>query len=470
MFIAHDETGNRINSLFKDETVLIKRTKNKEIYCPDCGKAVNFRSGTFKPHFYHPRNSNCSNLYSEPESETHYRGKHLLYNWLKKLFPSSKVELEWKIKETNQRSDVIVIHENGDRWAFEFQCSPITNEKWQERHNLYLNSGVIDFWILSSDINSQLDSEDDKFRFFKSLEKSIYSTREMVYYLDVQEEAFYMVRGGVFTTKTIIKGAEHFLSVPITEVEIEGLELWCDRMLRFYADDRYINKVANNLVLLNLVSRALELIKIEEERKLKVEQNNIYRTLADQRNLSFNTLTKKESHIFRELCSKHGFTLKTLPGFFFFVKPASVITPMFLIQLWLYDRVVFAQSTIQKKNEFPTLWAPNCLKEIRKLKSAGGLRVRKYTESGVIRDPYIEVVDTILELWDVVGVIKRLGVRDRFYHEIQCDQVPPHNSLKESLFTEWFYTRGNYNTQLPDEVRKATRVYESYISDKGLIS
>ncbi|WP_452448250.1 competence protein CoiA family protein [Paenibacillus abyssi] len=38
--------------------------------------------------------------------------------------------MEFRIDETNQRSDVIVIHPNGDRWAIEFQCSKISGEKW----------------------------------------------------------------------------------------------------------------------------------------------------------------------------------------------------------------------------------------------------------------------------------------------------------------------------------------------------
>ncbi|WP_162142458.1 competence protein CoiA family protein [Aneurinibacillus terranovensis] len=41
-----------------------------------------------------------------------------------------------------------MIHPSGERWAFEFQCSRISETVWLERHNLYKRANIVDFWIL----------------------------------------------------------------------------------------------------------------------------------------------------------------------------------------------------------------------------------------------------------------------------------------------------------------------------------
>jgi len=225
MFIATDSNGDRINSLLYDEITLERRAKNNEIFCPECGNNLKFRSGTFRPHFWHGKN-NRTYSYSEPESETHIKGKTLLYDWLRSLYPKADVQLEWKIEETNQRSDVIVIHKNGEKWAFEFQCTPISEIVWLERHSLYKQAGVHDFWIMSSDVSRYIHEKNKAFRLSKDLEKAIFKTNGLAYYLDVEKQLFHVIRGGEFETKTIIIDSDYFFSIPIDESRVVGLEIW----------------------------------------------------------------------------------------------------------------------------------------------------------------------------------------------------------------------------------------------------
>lgn len=462
MFIAMDNEQNRINSLLIDEETLRTKSRNKEILCPDCEKPVRFRSGTMRPHFYHARNE-CVNIYSEPESETHLKGKTLIYDWLKSLYPSANVQLEWKVDETNQRSDVMIIHENGEKWAFEFQCSPISESVWNERHQLYNKAGVRDFWIISSDVNKHLKGESDTYRITRDLEKSVFKAYNHIYYLEVEREVFHIVRGGEFTTRTILFNDDQFFHLPMAETTVTGMELWHNEMLRHFADYEQIHKVDNNDVLSEIVWAELERINKIIEEETRQDQNNYFRKLVLTRNSEWGYLTRREKQILKELMQKHSYTLENLPGFFFSEVPAQehVETPGFLIQFWLYDQLIYQKSEFpSKKHGFPVLWSPNALKSLNKLKNRGGYRVKSCEDLGVIYDPKTSLVDDIMELWRFVGLIKSIGKRDRFYHQIICDYLPPHTSLQESIFVEWQYRPKPNFIPTPDDVYESTRNYQ----------
>ncbi|WJH37090.1 competence protein CoiA family protein [Paenibacillus sp. CC-CFT747] len=150
MFIAEHVSDNELRycSFEEEESFLRNLASARHLICPDCRALVRYRAGTKRPHFYHHRECDNPNPFSEPETGTHRLGKFVLYKWLKLLYPESRVELEYYLPETKQRSDVMILHPSGQRWAFEFQCSRITGSAWLERHELYKHAGVEDFWIL----------------------------------------------------------------------------------------------------------------------------------------------------------------------------------------------------------------------------------------------------------------------------------------------------------------------------------
>lgn len=459
MFIAHDSTGNRINSLLYDEAVLEKRAKSNEIFCPECGNNLRFRSGTFRPHFWHGK-YNCTYSYGEPESETHIKGKTVLYDWLQTLYPKANVQLEWKIEETNQRSDVIVIHENGERWAFEFQCTPISESVWLERHLLYKQAGVYDFWIMSSDVNKYIYEQNKSFRLSRDLEKAIFKIYDLAYYLDAEKQLFHVIRGGEFETKTILTDSDYFFSLPIKESRVVGLELWNKKMLRYYAHVERIEKVENNETLYDLVAEELDRIQKAEQREIRVKQNSYYKTLVNTRNNERTYLTTQERKVLKSLCDKHNYSLESMPGFYFCEVPYDDIeTPGLLIQLWLYDQMLFEKSKKKYKHGFPTLWSPNCLKSLSQLKRVGGYRVKKQEGAVMWHDPDKDLVNDIMEFWCKVGLIEQMGRRDRFYYRILCDYLPPHESLKESIFVEWYFRPKPHDVPTPPEVLESAKQY-----------
>lgn len=110
----------------------------------------------------------------------------MLSDRLIELFPGAVVTMEEIILETNQRSDVL-LKQNGEVWAFEFQCSVITADTWAERHCLYEKADIIDFWVLGESIHSYgiSDKREDKSKHrLGGLEKAIFEKYKRVHYLD----------------------------------------------------------------------------------------------------------------------------------------------------------------------------------------------------------------------------------------------------------------------------------------------
>lgn len=91
----------------------------------------------------------CSDLYSESETEEHKIGKRDLYEWISKQDGVSNAVLEGWIPETKQRPDIMFEY-NGNTCVLEYQCSPIASE-YIERHNLYSSAGINDIWICGTD-------------------------------------------------------------------------------------------------------------------------------------------------------------------------------------------------------------------------------------------------------------------------------------------------------------------------------
>ncbi|WP_138420456.1 hypothetical protein [Aquibacillus sediminis] len=130
-------------------------------------------------------------------------------------------------------------------------------------------------------------------------------------------------------------------------------------------------------------------------------------------------------------------------------------TPGIFIQLWLYDKMIYQKSKFKTKYDFVPLWAPKCLKEITKLKKMGCYKEKEQNGNEIKVKTDKLVVDEILDLWRTVGLIEKVGRRDRFFHKIVCDYLPAHEDKKESLFVEWGFGSSNY----PKEVREAIDEY-----------
>ncbi|CAH0309154.1 Competence protein CoiA [Peribacillus sp. Bi96] len=175
------------------DTTKILSTK-KALLCPNCKSTVIYKPGKVKrPHFAH-HNSECVTDYHEPETDSHVKGKEILYKLLKSRFPRAEIEYEVYIPETKQIADVFIKHTHGNfkglRWAIEFQHSQLSLTDWESRHNLYNTAGIQAFWILDKTtylkFSRAKDHTDARKR--NELEKKLYGEVGLCYFLDIEKE------------------------------------------------------------------------------------------------------------------------------------------------------------------------------------------------------------------------------------------------------------------------------------------
>jgi hypothetical protein len=156
-------TYEKVLSYTDEETTLKDLSKMNLLVCQECKKPLQYVSmkvANQTRYFRHKKNE-CPYKYWEPESNEHRRAKVEFKERLEALFPNSQVHLEHKVDETEQRSDVMVIHPNGDIWAFEIQLSKISISILKERRDLYQKANVIDFWFLGYEYSDHsLDAAD----------------------------------------------------------------------------------------------------------------------------------------------------------------------------------------------------------------------------------------------------------------------------------------------------------------------
>jgi len=83
-----------------------------------------------------------------PESVHHRQGKAVLAQWLRGLVGADAVTVEAAIDTQRSRvADVLVTFPTGARLAFEVQYAAITVEAWRERHQSYVDQGIVDVWL-----------------------------------------------------------------------------------------------------------------------------------------------------------------------------------------------------------------------------------------------------------------------------------------------------------------------------------
>lgn len=118
--------------------------RNIPYACPECSSPVIFKAGRHKiPHFAHaPRAESCA--YGSNESHLHLALKMELFNRLKGGW---RVSLEQKIGA--HRTDVYALSPSGQRFCFEVQHSPISEDEIFSRMTEYSRIGAITVWILA---------------------------------------------------------------------------------------------------------------------------------------------------------------------------------------------------------------------------------------------------------------------------------------------------------------------------------
>lgn len=161
----------------------LKKWASKNILiCPVCNNTYEYCHGEFvSPYFRHKEKDKCEDIYSEPESQEHIKGKRDLYEWIKIQDGITEVILEGWIPETKQRPDIMFKY-NGKQYVIEYQCTPIASQ-YLERHELYKAGGIEDIWILGTDkyLNKKPSTKENR---HKTIESYTY------YYYDSSNKIF----------------------------------------------------------------------------------------------------------------------------------------------------------------------------------------------------------------------------------------------------------------------------------------
>lgn len=183
--VLNDQRINSFDGKY-DKEQLKKWASKGILLCSVCGKPYEYCHGKVRiPYFRHKDKAQCEDMYYEPETDEHLRGKRDLYEWIKIQPGVTDVILEGWIPETKQRPDIMFKY-NDKQCVLEYQCSPISTE-YYERHELYKAAGIEDVWICGTQKYFQYYHEGNGEKRVNELEK------ECKTYYDVNNESIFVV-------------------------------------------------------------------------------------------------------------------------------------------------------------------------------------------------------------------------------------------------------------------------------------
>lgn len=274
-------------------------SKNETLFCPTCYEKLIYKHYKHKQdHFAHQK-SDCSNPFSEPETHEHETGKRVIYNWLLGLFSNNEVNLEKHIKTTNQRADTFVSDYD---YAVEFQCSPITPEKWIERHQLYEKANILDFWILGYSMHKYYNQSNPCLHKTNRLEHHLITNYNRLYYYDVLSGQFITLIPHEIRPKYVI-GTEYFFKPSEMTIHDNQIQTSIEPFLKQQAVRRQTTQaaIADSKKTENLLNNyRSKIISPKKELATTKQLNFIYSLFKHSNNkipYKLNTLLKEEADV-----------------------------------------------------------------------------------------------------------------------------------------------------------------------------
>lgn len=440
MLVCKNTLKERVNVLNYSKEQLKRMSKNTELICPECDERLIYCHGKIKtPYFRHMMNSDCS-LELLGETEEHRQGKLLLYRLAEKLFPKSYIDLEYKLLETNQRADVIAIHPDGNRTVFEMQCSNIPPDVWEQRCLLYKSIDIEHIWVAGAKLVSFIEyDEENKLNQYKlrNLAREFLTLDENLVFLDVKTNKFHIIRKSLLARKF---SDNAYIDSRLSEVILEDIFI-LNSLLTTNRIERRIFKQreAEEQKRVNeekaLKKREEELKKQQEEfKRRQLEYKNFsrkYLSFVDIANVQTSRdkmMTSKEQWLFNKLVVKHGYNNNTFPGIFYsLVNNINLIkTPPQLWQLWLYDSFIYS---LQEAN-YNKIHVPKIFKRFKSMIDKGIFRVEFSKDRENMH--YSFAIWDYIERLSEIGILTRLGYKDRNNYRINIFEVPVLPSKKEN--------------------------------------
>lgn len=268
--------------------------KNGELTCPDCGKEVILKANDLKkkvPHFSHKvTDLKCDSISNGArESEEHKRGRMLLYQYMKSLYPNDALMIKYRFK--NRRiADIYIEFSNGNKLAIEFQRTDLTLEEWQEREEEYNRLNVNVLWILRGKEEELIGRKQQiEVPFFKQI--MLNERNKLAVFLDVEKNKFILMKNMSYQDKYNDKNIyDKVVSVAYKMEDViiktDG-NIVCDFFEKYNEEFKeFINecikdceaKEKNRLLLEEIKNKQLEEEKFEQEKIkekiLSIKMNN----------------------------------------------------------------------------------------------------------------------------------------------------------------------------------------------------
>ena len=468
MLTALDAEGVKHIPYLEDINTLRSISDEGKMYCPDCQTSVILVAGTRRVHhFRHRSNVECT-YDSEPETMEHAQGKVHIYNWLKKKYPEAKVELEYKIKETNQRADVFVIFPDREKWAFEIQCSPISGELWKKRSNLYKQADVKDFWILGENLhsygitNGEVDTMKNR---LKDLPLTIFKETGYLLYFDTNSlgiNGFYEFKDNYWESDTVLYAEGNQFSL----YEINRIEnFWGDKQVKILYNNWLEEKKRLLKASQDEEKRQLEEKRMQQQLEKKLIEDAI-RYQNELNNFNFNDIAAKmnkyEKTLFNNLVNKHKLTEQTFPGICkIYVKYTNlIITPYPLWQLYIYDKYIYSSKEGKSK-----VWVPQVVEDIKS-------KFRKTFDKKNDAN-YSFAIYRYFSALKEANIVIQLSRKNSKYYQVNSNKFPNIKSFRSQSYIAYYlsiynHIKTNNGEKFRSEMNKAWIDYMNIsLSPKG---
>ncbi|WP_404459774.1 competence protein CoiA [Sutcliffiella horikoshii] len=470
MFVAIDQFGNKLNPIETEEEELRLLSKSKMLFCPECLTVARFASGEqVTAHFKHVQSPDCT-YDSEPETEEHLKGKMQIRNWLVKRYPEVYVEFEYKIKETNQRADVIAIFPDGKRVAFEMQCSKIQGSVWKERHALYKKAGIQDFWILGNSVHKygKTEGKEDRDKHqLLSLASTIYQTQGAVLFLNtnsISVRGLYKHKFKYMHSDTIMKIDEEIYSLEVAKIykNFIGTDAIKDDFKTWYVEKLKKEKEAKEQE--EKFKREQERQEREYEEFLILKEKKREEYLADLNSTTLEQvktkMTNNEKELFERLLKKHGYNDANFPGIFNVFTDYNYMfhSPPQLWQLWIYDKYIY-----RKNPPYDKVWVPKIKDQFYKMRESGVFRF-KYKHGDY---HFSFAIYEYFERLNLLNLVEQLGYQTTKYHQIMANELPPFSGKEMNNYIAYYLSFENEcsvaSSDKTHEIREVFLLYKDMI-------
>lgn len=281
--------------------------KNGKLICPECGKEVILRINDPQkkvPHFSHKYSSEkCEYSNNDiKESEQHKRGKMILYNYFRELYPDEMISINYRFNN-RRRTDLYCEFKDGNKLAIEYQRTALDILEWQERQSAYEDLGVNIIWLLEGNKDKLRNKEKQiEVTFFQQI--MLNELEKIAIYFDVENNEFIFAKNMYYRDKYDKDNTYDELFIETYKIDKVIIKsngkIECDFIEKYNKECSRFVKYHEKMCELKEQERLFKLEKMKQDTKLRLEKQKL--ALENKRtessgNLEDNYINKSEPTI-----------------------------------------------------------------------------------------------------------------------------------------------------------------------------